>query len=246
MLLMEVKAHYDTHLAAFYSWMVGDFAVAQGLMRTYFAAHDVRPRDSGLALDLGAGTGLQTLALIQLGFHVLAVDFNAPLLAELRQRAQGLPVTAHEGDLLDFRRHLSTEAPELIVCMGDTLTHLPSVEAVAALLADCYHASVPGGRLVLSFRPLEQELHDTHRFIPVRSDADRIHTCLLEYFPTVVRVTDLLHERTVSGEWTQKASSYHKLRLSEAEVVELLAQAQWRVTSQETQRGLTYLLAERR
>ncbi|WP_375418365.1 class I SAM-dependent methyltransferase [uncultured Hymenobacter sp.] len=242
---MDAKLHYDNHLAAFYSWMVGDFDVVQGHMTAYFQAHQLRPRSNGLALDLGAGTGLQTIALARLGFRVLALDFNAHLLQELRERAPELPVTTCEDDLLNFRRYLAGEAPELVVCMGDTLPHLSSIEVVESLFHDCYQASAPGGRLVLSFRALTQELLDTQRFLPVRSDANRIHTCFLEYFPTVVRVTDLLHERAASGEWTQKVSSYHKLQLDVNEVVRLLTQAQWQVISQETHQGMTYLFAER-
>lgn len=173
------------------------------------------------------------------------MDFNAYLLQELCERTHDWPVTAHEQDLRHFRQLLDGEAPELIVCMGDTLTHLPTPADLAALLVDCQQASAPGGKLVLSFRPLDQELRDTQRFLPVRSDANRIHTCVLEYSATVVRVTDLLHERTPTGDWHQTASSYYKLRLSVADVVALLEQAQWQVLSQETQRGLVYLLAQR-
>lgn len=242
---MDAKEHYAAHLAPFYSWMVGDFESARGLVSAYFRAHDVHPQGSGLALDLGAGTGLQTVALAHAGFRVLAVDFDAHLLSELRERARGWPVTAFEQDLQHFEHLLTGEAPELITCMGDTLTHLPTADALTALLVTCQQASAPGGKLVLSFRPLAQALHDTQRFIPVRSDENRIHTCVLEYFPTTVRVTDLLHERTAAGEWRQTASSYHKLRLSAADVVALLERAQWRVLSQETHRGLVHLLAQR-
>lgn len=241
---MDVRAHYDNHLAAFYSWMVGDFDRARGAMTTYFEKHNVRPQHQGLAVDLGAGPGTQTVALAQLGFRVQAVDFNARLLAELRGHARGLAVEAYEGNLLDFRQKLGDDVPELIVCMGDTLTHLGSVAEVAALLADCYQASRTGGHLILSFRPLLHELHDTQRFLPVRSDFVRIHTCFLEYFPDKVRVTDLLYEREPSGEWNQKASSYYKLRLSVENVVQLLEQTHWQVTSREIQQGMAYIIAE--
>ncbi len=242
---MDTKAHYDTHLAAFYSWMVGDFDAAQSLVADYFKNYEVRPQHNGLAVDLGAGTGIQSAALAQLGFRVQAIDFSAYLLSELREHTQGLPVEAYEGNLLDFKQHLKGEAPELIVCMGDTLTHLNSVEEVAALLVNCHQVSSPSGRIVLSFRPLVQELEDTQRFLPVRSDANRIHTCFLEYFPGKVRVTDLLHERGNGDKWTQKASSYYKLRLALEEVIELLKQAGWQTTSQDVQRGMVYLIAAR-
>ena len=242
---MDAKKHYDAHLAAFYSWMIGDFDTAQRLVTDYFKKHKVRPRYNGFAIDLGAGTGIQSVALAQLGFRVQAVDFSAYLLSELRERAWNLPVEVYEGDLLDFRQYLKGESPELIVCMGDTLTHLNSIEEVAALLVNCYQAILPGGFLILSFRPLVQKLKDTQRFLPVRSDANRIHTCFLEYFSDKVRVTDLLHERENNGVWSQKASSYYKLRLALEDVIKLLKQASWQITGQEIRQGMIYLIAVR-
>jgi len=70
-----------------------------------------------------------------------------------------------------------------------------------------------------------------------------IHTCFLEYFSDKVRVTDLLHERENNDTWTQKASSYYKLRLSLKSVIGLLKQAGWQVTSLEVKRGMVYLIA---
>jgi len=41
------------------------------------------PSSSTGAIDLGAGHGLQTVSLVNLGFNVTAVDFNDQLLQEL-------------------------------------------------------------------------------------------------------------------------------------------------------------------
>ncbi len=240
---MQAKTHYDSHLAAFYSWMLGDFDAGKARMRAYFNQHHIKPHSTRLAVDLGAGTGLQTLALAELGFRVAAVDFSEALLAELRQRADGFSVTTHQADLLTFIELLGTESPELIVCMGDTLPHLDSIADVTTLLENCRTVSLATTQLVLSYRPLLSELHDTQRFIPVRADHQRIHTCVLDYFPEWVRVTDLIHERDEAGNWQQKVSAYNKLRLSEALVTNLLQQTGWQLISQHYQQGMVYQLA---
>ncbi len=53
-------------------------------------------------LDVGAGTGRITLDLARRGHHVVALDTNEMLLAELSRRAEGLPVETVVGDARDF------------------------------------------------------------------------------------------------------------------------------------------------
>ena len=75
--------------------------------------------------DLGCGPGFQSLALARMGYRVLAIDLSEQLLAELTRSAADLPIQTIHDDLLHFERHLDL-SPSLIVCMGDTITHLDS------------------------------------------------------------------------------------------------------------------------
>lgn len=73
----------------------------------------------------------------------------------------------------------------------------------------------------MTFRDYSTELEDTNRFIPVKSDSERILTCILEYYPDRIRVNDLLYEFE-NGQWVQKVSSYYKTRISQELVVSYL------------------------
>jgi SAM-dependent methyltransferase len=53
-------------------------------------------------LDLGAGTGRISLALASAGHRVLALDIDGDLLAALRERAAGLPLTTIHADARAF------------------------------------------------------------------------------------------------------------------------------------------------
>jgi SAM-dependent methyltransferase len=207
--MTSVVEHYETHLAPIYSWMVGgvDHAFALG-------AADLRLLDAtpGLAVDLGAGFGMHSIPLARAGFQVLAIDTSAVLLEELRLHGAGMPVTPVRADLKDFASHLEAPA-DLILCMGDTLTHLQSVMEVEQLFRDAAASLHPGGRFVATFRDYRTLPEGTRRFIPVRSDARRIHTCFLEALPERVIVHDLIHERGPDG-WSMKVGSYEKLRLA--------------------------------
>ena len=83
--------------------------------------------------------------------------------------------------------------------------------------------------MALSFRDYTIPLTGTDRFLPVKSDDQRILTCFLEYNQKTVRVTDLLHERTGDG-WTQRVSSYDKIRLAKSTVMEAMQDSGLRIT----------------
>ncbi|MGN6510146.1 MAG: class I SAM-dependent methyltransferase, partial [Chitinophaga sp.] len=113
---MNAKDHYDNHLAAFYAWMTGNFEAKQQEQEDYFTRKHITPSGSRVAIDLGAGHGLQTISLANLGFTVFAVDFNQHLLSELNARAKGLPVRTILANLANTAQYAMET--ELITCMG--------------------------------------------------------------------------------------------------------------------------------
>src|ERR1700722_9217849 len=174
------ESHYQRHLGPVYSWMLGDLDAAFARGAAEIDALPL-PAARGMAVDLGAGLGLHSLSLAQRGFNVVAVDNCRVLLDELQSRGKDLAIAVHLADLVDFRRFASAE-PQVIVCMGDTLTHLPALPAVESLLA-AVAASLPRcGVFAATFRDYAtSELKGEQRFILVRADECRILTCFLEY-----------------------------------------------------------------
>lgn len=240
----EVKKHYDTLLANAYSWMVGDFEARKQQQYAFFVQQDLVAQPESLALDLGSGHGLQSIALAELGYQVLAIDLSSQLLAELKQRAGDKPITTQQDDLLNLSRHVADHSVDLVCCMGDTLPHLASTDQVIQLFEAMYQVAKPGGHAVLSFRDMSTEPEVSPLVIPVRNDRDTIFTCVLTYFPTKVRVTDLIH-RWVEDHWQPQASSYDKLRLSETAVVDWLQQTGWHVKSATTSAGMRQIVASK-
>lgn len=210
--MATVEDHYKTHLAPVYLWMAGGFDVA--ISRGEAEIEAVVPNlAAGItAVDLGAGFGMHTIPLARRGCSVVAVDTSSILLDELRAHVEALPVRAVEDDLLSFQRHLDVRA-NLILCMGDTLTHLRDHATVERLFSLAKESLRLGGMLITTFRDYTSPRIDQGRFIPVRSDTDRILTCFLEYEPDHVKVHDVLHER-IGSNWQLRVSAYRKLRLS--------------------------------
>ncbi len=211
--MSQVQRHYEEHLADVYSWIYGEFAPRVRANHDFFETHSIA--GPGTAIDLGAGPGYQSIPLTDLGFSVVAVDFSAKLLDELHERAGQRNIRSVQSDILDFESWRG-RSPSLIVCMGDTLTHLPSREAVSELLDVCGAELGTGSTLAFTFRHIAGERGDVN-FVPVRSADERIFTCVLVHEEDRVLVSDLLHEK--DGEaWTQKVSSYYKLKIEPAQL----------------------------
>lgn len=210
--------HYDQMLARHYSWMLGGdiTALAAEQARLLAGLGITPPAEGATAIDLGCGPGNQTLALAALGFsRVLAVDSSGVLLDELVAHADEDPaIQPVHADLRGVLPKIAEPASAaVIVCMGDTLTHLPDKADVTVLLGHVEHALAGGGELVITYRDLTRPLLGPDRFIPVRHSADQLLTCFLEYLDDdTVLVHDLLHTRC-DGVWTQRVGSYPKLRL---------------------------------
>lgn len=242
--MASVQEHYDTHLAPLYTWMSGGAAGPRQrfteLLRT-LGLHEGR---GASALDLGAGNGFQAIPLAQAGYAVTAVDLSEVLLAELARDAGSLPVKAVLGDIRGLKRHSPVPAPSVIVCMGDTLPHLGSLEATRELLHAAATGLAPGGHLLLSFRDYTSERTGAQRFIPVRNDADRIFTCFLEYSAGHLSVHDIVHTRTPAG-WSMAVSVYEKIRLAPTWVRDQLLDAGLTMVNFTTENGLVTLVARR-
>ncbi|MHA7830071.1 MAG: hypothetical protein ACX93O_03155 [Flagellimonas sp.] len=64
--------------------MIGDFKDKMYDFLKYFKVNEIFPTKSKVAIDLGAGHEIQSLALARMGFDVSTVDLNKKLLNELK------------------------------------------------------------------------------------------------------------------------------------------------------------------
>ena len=241
--MTTVAEHYANHLAPIYLWMAGGPEVALQAGTAEIEALNLPLGDGAAVLDLGAGFGMHAIPLARRGARVTAIDTSSELLRALGQLAGNLPIQAVNDDLLAFRSHI-TETPSAILCMGDTITHLPDRGTVESLIERASVALPSGGIFVVSFRDYSVPLLEDQRFIPVRSDDNRILTCFLEYEPEALVVHDILHQRTPEG-WQTRVSHYRKLRLSPEHLIASLQSTGFSVRSETGMRGMVRLVAQR-
>jgi SAM-dependent methyltransferase len=237
----SVRDHYDTVLAEHYSRMFGDFEAKVAEQRALLERLGVTAiPGTAAAVDLGCGSGFQSIALVRLGFRVTAIDFSQRLLAELRDRARGLPVEAIAGDIRDVAR-LAPTAVGLVVCMGDTLSHLEREADLTRVFDGVAERLAVGGWLVLTFRDLSGDLRDLDRVIPLYASDELVMTCFLEYEPSTVKVHDLIWVRQPDG-WRFRKGAYRKLRLAPEAVTLRLERAGFTVERHQAPAGMVALV----
>ena len=242
--MTDAKTHYDILLAPYYSWIFGGAEQKIKENRIFFRDHGIKPDGSGVAMDLGAGCGFQSIPLAEAGFKVIAIDICPALLADLKESAGELPIETIEDNLLKFSNH-NPENTELIVCMGDTLTHLQTRDDVQILFGNMYQALPDAGLLVLTFRDLMSELKGLERFIPVRSESNIIFTCFLEYDREHVKVHDVIYERT-EGQWQLKKGVYRKLRIPPEWARDCLLETGFEIKKFDVSNGMATIIARKR
>ncbi len=175
--------------------------------------------------------------LAMLGFDLAP---SAATLRQLDEHAGSLAISLVPGVFDDDHGPLV----DLVCCMGDTLTHLESHGQVDRLFQRSHDTLLPGGRLVVSYRDGSSQPEGNARFLPIRSDHDRIFTCFLEAIDDDhTRIHDILHTRNDDG-FTQHLSSYVKLRLRPGAVDQSLASAGFRGITTTVERGLVTTVAD--
>lgn len=250
--MQSVSKHYEDLLARHYTWMLGDDIEAtaarqRALLEEIGIAGPIND-DGSVAIDVGCGSGAQTLALADMGFAtVTGIDSDETLLAELRVHAADRPaVRTVRDEGVSAVEGLTPGSVDTLVCMGDTVLHLPTTQAVQRLIAAAAAALRPGGSVALTYRDLTRPLMGADRFIPVRSAEDRIMLCFLEYATEgVVAVHDIIYTRATDG-WEMQASSYPKLRLAPAWTTDRLSDVGLRIRHHQQQpSGLWATVAQR-
>ena len=242
--MATVRRHYEDVLAGFYSWLYGGHAAAIATNMEFFKRHGISPAGSALAVDLGAGSGFQSIPLALSGFKVTAIDYCHQLLRELSANDTTSSVITIRDDLTDFTRHV-TGPVEIITCMTDTLLHLDSAAQVRDLANRVFNALEENGRFIVTFRDLTRELTGVDRILPVRSDANTIFTCFLEYQAELVNVHDVIYHNNGNG-WQLFKSSYPKLRLSGEWVERCLSGAGLSIMKSDNSNGLITIIAQKK
>src|SRR5260370_30976310 len=97
----SAQEHYENLLADHYEWMFGlPFEAKVAEQKTILDEFLGKDLAGGLVVDLGCGSGVQSVALSDRGYKVLAIDTTAKLLRHLSARIGSRHIVTKHSHLL--------------------------------------------------------------------------------------------------------------------------------------------------
>jgi len=133
-------------------------------------------------VDMGCGTGVHAVALAKRGCAVTGVDVSAEMLARARAHAE-----RHDAAVRfvhgDFLSPLETQA-DLLLCLGNSLPHLSSREALTEVFSHWRTLLHPEGHMVVQILNYARILEQRERIVNIRREQER----------TIIRFYDFLDD----------------------------------------------------
>lgn len=168
-------ADYYEAFAADYDWLFDDDALASGLaIRHPATARLLEQTPAGSAvLDAACGTGSSAAALARRGFRVRATDGSNAMvaMAAARFRREHLDIPLDRCLWADLPTVVGDRF-DLVLCIGNSLVHAASRDAMIEALTGLRQMARPGGHVVVDSRNWEK-LHAERRVVRVK---DRVVT----------------------------------------------------------------------
>jgi glycine/sarcosine N-methyltransferase len=127
-------------------------------------------------LDIACGTGAYSVRLAQAGHEVWALDADPEMirLARLKAAGNNVHVSFFVGDMLELDKSIgSTEIKfDCIFCIGNSIVHLGSRDAVRNAVKKMKERLVPGGSIVLQIINFDRVLEKGVTSLPTLKNED--------------------------------------------------------------------------
>ncbi len=199
-------------------------AVELPFLEREFESHGVRR-----VLDAACGTGQHALALARRGYEAAGADLSPRMIERARALAReaGLVIpyaVAGFGSLAQA----FPEQFDAVICLGNSLPHLLTPDAVHAALADFAAVLRPGGLLVIQNRNYDRVWQRCERFMPlaVHREGERewLFFRFMDFHETTLTFNVVTLSRT-GDEWSYRVGATELRPLLQAELAEWLPAA---------------------
>ena len=176
-------------------------------------------------LDVACGTGHHAIAFAQAGHAVTAVDAEPAMVARARDnvRAANVEVAVHTAGFGGLAA--SVPGPfDAITCLGNSLPHLLTVQALDVALADMAAVLNPGGVLIVQNRNFDGVLARQERFMQPEAhstpDGEWLFFRFYDWEPETLRFNMVRLHKSGDEPWT---SQVRQTRLRPRRAKELTA-----------------------
>lgn len=100
-------------------------------------------------LDIGCATGELSYHLAEQGAEVTGIDLNPDLIAQAKKSKKYPGLHFQEGNMLKLTTDFPPESFDAVLCFGNTLVHLLSVERIREMLEGTNRILKPDGKFLL-------------------------------------------------------------------------------------------------
>jgi 2-polyprenyl-3-methyl-5-hydroxy-6-metoxy-1,4-benzoquinol methylase len=207
-------------------------------MQLKFVQSEVGDLTGKSILDIGCATGELAFQLANAGANVTGIDLNEDLLDQARKGigdlqppeektrlkiASPIPIF-RVSNMLELTRDFKKEKFDAVICFGNTLVHLPTMELINQTLQGVNYVLKPGGKFFLQMLNYDYILNEKVTELPVietenirfiRKYKFRENSSLIQ-FKTDLHIKK--ENKTISNETTL-------LALKSSELVEMLGTA---------------------
>jgi 2-polyprenyl-3-methyl-5-hydroxy-6-metoxy-1,4-benzoquinol methylase len=100
-------------------------------------------------LDIGCATGELAFQLVKEGAKVTGIDLNEDLLGKAKSNKIHQNLHFQTGNMLELAKNFKPAQFDVVLCFGNTLVHLQTVELIQQMLKGVYSVLKPGGSFLL-------------------------------------------------------------------------------------------------
>lgn len=125
-------------------------------------------RGNSCILDVGCATGDLAIELAKKQFNITAIDLNHKMISIAKQKAAEfkLAIDFQTEDMLHIKK-LGSEQFSLILCFGNTLSHLNSCNEVESFFLKAYYLLPNGDRLLFQILNYDKILAEKKVNLPI-------------------------------------------------------------------------------
>jgi glycine/sarcosine N-methyltransferase len=182
-------------------------------------------------LDTACGTGWHTIALAQRGYRAAGCDASPVMIEMARTNAATAKVDVRF-EVADFSQlGKFSETFDAVFCLGNSLPHLLSQEALVKALRQMRAKLRPGGVLILHNLNYDMRMLKRPRFFSANGNEEALVWRFADYGPEFITFHTALFEKKAEGKnqekisWSVQVNSTLQRPLLEKDLDEALAQA---------------------
>ena len=183
----------------------------------------------GQVLDAACGTGMHALALAKHGYQVTGADLSHGMIEQARHNAveAGLAVRFEAVGFSELAPIFGPGSCDALLCLGNSLPHLPDSEHVVATLKDFAACLRPGGLLLVQNRNFDAVMASHERWMEPQSyhrdQAEWIFLRFYDFDPDGLISFHMitLHRQGTEG-WSQQVSTTRLYPLRQGDLLAAL------------------------